>query len=179
MKYLLTILLTFCAFINLQAAQSGPGLPPLTRYNNEVKNYQLDYPTAWQRKDLQQLDLFLFAPLKTPEQEVPANINIISEKVGPEFTLDKFYTQSVTNLLKQLTDINIEKSGDINIDGTQAKWIQYKHRVMSVNLKVMQYFFMDDNILYLITMSAPVDDFDKFQPEFNTIMKSFHFMGRK
>lgn len=181
MKSLVVFILAACASIAPCTAElyAQTTLPQLSRYSNDTKNYSVDYPAGWQRKEIANLDLFLFAPLKNATQEAPASANIISEKVDPDVTVNKFYTDSVTNLVKELHEVKIEKTGDQIIDGAPAKWIQYNHRIMSINFRVVQYFLVKDGFLFLITLSAPSEDFDAYKSEFDAVILSMRFKSKK
>jgi hypothetical protein len=177
MKSLVTFLFFTCAAIGTfnSTLCAEQATAQATHYTNDAKKYSVDYPGAWQKKEISNLDLFLFAPLKNSLQEAPASINIISEKVGQDVSLNKFYTESVANLVRELKDVKIEKSGEQTTDRVTAKWIQYSHQIMSINFRVMQYFYVENGNLYVVTFSAPSAVFDSYRPDFDVVMNSLKF----
>lgn len=177
MKHLIAYILTIAT---LSATWNCPlhaelMAPKTTHYNNDSKNYEVDYPSSWQKKEIPNLDLFLFAPLKNSQQQAPASVNIISEKIGTDVNVNKFYADSIANLVKELKDVKIEKSGDQKIGNATAKWIQYTHQIQSINFRVMQFFLVENGYLYLITYSAPLSEFDTHKPEFDSMTNSMRF----
>jgi len=145
-------------------------------YVNKEKKYSLEYPSDWQKKDVQKLDIVLLSPAKSPTTPTHATMNAISEAVGPVITLDEFYKESVSNLSSQLKDIHIESSGDASLNGTPSKWVLYSHEMQGTKFKVLQYFIVAQENVYLLTFSALADDFDSFRPTFNKIASSFRLI---
>lgn len=144
----------------------------LETYTNAEKGYSIDYPIEWKKNDVPQLDLVLLAPSEKDER-AHASMNIVSEKVGPEINLERFYNESANNLSSALKDVKVDKSGTASLNGTQSKWIQYTHVMQGVTFKVLQYFVVANDTIYLLTFSAAEPDFDKYRAEFEQIVNTF------
>lgn len=142
-------------------------------YVNAEKGFGIDYPSNWKKSDIPQLDLILFAP-STNENGFPhASMNIVSEKVGSEVTLEQFYKESADNLQKALKEVQVQKTGSSNINGTPSKWLLYTHNMQGVTFRVIQYFVVANGSIYLITFSAADEAFDRYLPTFEEILRSF------
>lgn len=139
---------------------------------NSEKHYSLQYPSDWKRNDVPQIDLVLFAPNKVKDGK-PASMNIFSEKVGSSISLDQFYSESAANLTSALKEVHVEKSGNIQINGINAKWIQYTHVMKDITFRVLQYFIVANDTLFLLTFSAAEDDFEHYRTDFENIANSF------
>jgi len=170
---LLTILHA-AAFSHLQAQESSVPVVPIT-YRNDNNKYSVSYPANWLKKDVAKLDLFISPPLKKEEQSGPATVNFTSEEVPSDINLTEFYNESVKSLTNELKNVKIESTGDRILDGVKTRWIVYTHVLQSITYKVMQIFIINYSHLYLITASAPAEDFDLYRPEFESVISTFKF----
>ena len=142
-------------------------------YENKEKNYAIDYPAQWQKKDMPKLDLVLFAPGKEGNTEPQASMNVVSEKVDENVTLDQFYSESISNLTTALKEVQIQKSGDLQLHGTPSKWVIYTHVMQGVKFEVLQYFLVAKDTIYLITFSASAETFNSYSAQFERTAASF------
>jgi len=151
-----------------------PTLPvPKDHYSNTEKGFSLDYPSNWKKSDIPQLDFILFAPSTQANGFPHASMNVVSEKVGSEVTLEQFYKESADNLQKALKEVSVQKNGSIDLNGVPAKWLLYTHNMQGVTFRVIQYFAVANESIYLITFSAANDAFDSYLPAFEEILHSF------
>ena len=152
--------------------------PTLEKYLNSEKHYSIDYPSDWVKSDVPQLDLVLFAPSKEDDGKPHASMNVVSEKVGKGITLDQFYSESATNLTSALKEVQVEKSGDSQLNGVTSKWMQYTHMMQGVKFRVLQYFVVAQETIFLITFSVSADEFDHYRADFEKIAKSFKILNQ-
>lgn len=172
----LCALLTCSAFAISAKEELTTSKPTATRYEHYVsaeKGYSLDYPADWKKSDIPQLDLILFAPSKQTSGYPHASMNVVSEKVGNDVTLDQFYKESAANLAASLKEVNVQKTGAANLNGIPSKWMLYTHNMQGVQFRVIQYFVVAKGSIYLITFSAAADAFDGYRPTFEEIIRSF------
>jgi hypothetical protein len=182
---LLVIFTALLAFLNLShapiygkeaAPQKGPWLKG--HFINNKFNYEIDYPAQWEKKDAPPLDVILFAPIKPGQLHSNATMNIISEKIGTDVTLDKMYSESVKNLSAELKELHIEGSGDAQLNGIPTKWILYTHVMQSLKYTVLQYFIYSGETFNLITFSSPSETFSEFRSDFENIASSFRLLSK-
>jgi hypothetical protein len=165
---------TCCGFSVIAAESNGnTQTVQLEKYTNAEKGYSIEYPSDWKKNDVPQLDLVLFAPTKEAGEMPHASVNIVSEKVGKGIHLEQFYSESVSNLSTALKEVQVEKSGTAELNGITGKWIQYTHVMQGVKFKVLQYFVVADETIFLITFSSSADDFEQYRPDFEKIANSF------
>lgn len=175
-KILMVSFLTCCAFTaqaEEKTSSSQMQTATLEKYTNSAKGYSLEYPSDWKKNDVPQLDLVLFAPSKGTDQTTHASMNIVSEKVGNGISLDQFYSESAANLTSALKEVQVQKSGTTDLNGTTSKWMLYTHVMQNVKFRVLQYFVVANETIYLITFSTAADDFESYRSEFETIANSF------
>ncbi len=157
-------------------ATAAPAKKARETYENKEKNYSINYPGEWQKKEMPKLDLVLFAPSKDATAQPQASMNIVSEKVDTAVTLDQFYSESITNLSSALKEVHIEKNGDSKLNGVPSKWVVYTHVMQGIKFEVLQYFMVANGTIYLITFSATADAFDGYRAEFEQTANSFRLL---
>lgn len=174
-RLLITVALTSYAFsaIAKEEPTTAPKTVQLEHYVSAEKGYALDYPADWKKSDIPQLDLILFAPSTQANGYPHASMNIVSEKVGSDVTLDQFYKESAANLQAALKEVNVQKSGSSVVNGISTKWMIYTHTMQGVTFRVIQYFVVANGSIYLITFSVANDAFDSYLPAFEEILRSF------
>jgi hypothetical protein len=172
MIYALTCTLAVNAVETIQEPRTEQNAQ-LETFKNEEKGYSVEYPSDWKKSDVPQLDLVLFAPTKDHESTPHASMNIVSEKVGSAVSLEQFYTESAANLSSALKEVHVEKSGSSTLNGTPSKWTLYTHVMQGVKFRVLQYFVVANDSIYLMTFSTAADDFDGYKGEFEKIANSF------
>lgn len=155
-----------------EKTEQNQTLPKFETFVNSETHYSLQYPSDWKKNDVPQIDLVLFAPIKEKDGR-PASMNIFSEKVGGGITLEQFYTESAANLTAALKEVQVEKTGNNQINGTNVKWIQYTHVMKDVKFRVLQYFVVANETLFLLTFSSAADDFESYRADFDKIVNSF------
>jgi hypothetical protein len=143
------------------------------KFSNKVTKYSIEYPSNWVKKDVPKLDLVLFAPPKNEASRSHASMNIVSETVGAGVTLDQFYNESLANLRTQLKDVNIENSGTRDLNGIPTKWVLYTHVMQDIKFRVLQFFIVAEENIYLMTFSAVDEDFENYRSEFDKIASTF------
>jgi hypothetical protein len=146
----------------------------MAHYTNKDKKYSFDYPSTWEKKDsLKELDIMVLAPIETPQDDFRQNVSIISGKLQEPVTLDEFYAGNLENLKNSLADFKLEDEGNAKINGILSKWVNYTHTLEKLDLKVMQYFLVIGNYVYVLTCTAEAGKFDRYQEPFSNVVKSF------
>lgn len=174
----------FCSsiFSSINAAESSIEAPPkevgatTEKYTNKEKLYSIDYPSDWQKKEVPSIDFVLFAPPKGTDTQVHASMNVIAEKIDTPVNLNQFYKESVSNITTELKDVKIESSGETRLNDTQSKWVLYSHKMQDIGFRVLQYFVVSKDRVYLLTFSALSEDFATYKSEFEKIANSFKLL---
>lgn len=177
-KLFLPIFASFCFLANFSAyaAEDAAAVQEATsqeKYTNAQKHYSIEYSSKWKKGDVPQLDLVLFAPDTTGKAQPTASINVVSENVGTIVPLQTFFDESLNNLKSTLKEVQIDNKGDASLHGTPSKWVSYTHVMQNIKFRVMQYFVVSGDTIYLITFSDVDDDFQNYKKEFEQIASSF------
>lgn len=165
-------------YLSAGSATSDGATAKLERYVNEEKQYSIEYPKEWQKQELPSLDIVLFSPAKGETSQAHATMNVVSEKVGGSVTLDQFYAESVKHLTTELQEVQVENSGELNLGGLPSKWILYNHVMLNTKFRVLQYFFVAQGTVFLLTFSAPAEDFEQYRQVFDNIASSFRITSK-
>jgi hypothetical protein len=182
----LTVFVLFSGFYHCYSQETQTSAPQtssqestssdLEKYVNSEKHYEIEYPKQWQRKEAPRFDLILFITAKNTQNEIHATMNILSEYVGPSVTLDRFYSESLANLVAELKDTKVESSGERTLHDVPSKWVIYTHTLHGLKLRVLQYFIVANDYIYLMTFSALADEFSEYLPDFEKIAASFRML---
>lgn len=174
-----TLLLgSLMTYLPADPTESESKASTLEKYVNEEKNYSIEYPKDWQKQELPRLDIVLFAPAKDATAQTQATMNIVSEKVGDAVTLEQFYNESVKHLTTDLKEVLVEKTGELQINNLPSKWILYNHVMLQSKFRVLQYFFVANGYIYLLTFSSPTEAFDNYRSFFESIASSFRLLPK-
>lgn len=147
--------------------------PGLETYVNEEKKFSIEYPSDWMRIiDVPEFDLFLFATLKNDSQS-GVNMSVISKNLEDSMTLEQLYSEAISYFSDEDTNI---KSGEISLNGIPGKWILYTLSIQGVEIQVLQYLIVAQNMEYIISCGATGDDFMDYFSEFETIASSFRLL---
>lgn len=146
------------------------------KYTNKEKLYSIDYPSDWQKKEVPSIDFVLFAPPKGTDTQIHASMNVIAEKVDAPVNLEQFYKESVSNITTELKEVKIDSSGETSLNGTPSKWVLYTHKMQDFSFKVLQYFVVSHDRVYLLTFSSITDEYGNYQKEFEKMAASFRLL---
>lgn len=162
------------------AATEEAAAPEMEKYVNEDKKYSIEYPKGWEKQNWPNLDLVLLSPSPIdPGTQTHATMNVISQHVGDAVTLEQFFNESLKHLNSALKDVQVDQTGDQNLNGTPSKWAVYSHKIAEIPMRVIQYFIVADGNMYLLTFSANGNDFDHYRPTFESIASSFRLLKGK
>lgn len=151
----------------------------LETYTNTDAGYSIEFPADWQKNDVPELDLVLFAPNKKTAEHPHASMNIVSNNVGAKIDLEQFYSESEKNLTAVLKDVRVDKTGSHLLNGTPSKWVLYTHVMNGMKFRVLQYFIVSGEMIFLMTFSAEDDDFSDYRSDFENIASTFKIIKSK
>lgn len=100
------------------------------------------------------------------------NINVVTEK-ATGYDLDKYYEANLSTLSTQMPGYTKISSGNVIINGQEARRLAYSHNYTGTATEVETYFFVKDGIGYVITCSAQQGKLTKWKPEFDKVVNTF------
>lgn len=139
-----------------------------------AKGYQIELPPDWKYQHIASLiDLMALSTTKAG-----CNINIVIDKVKKPVTCMQ-YAQQQNQLSKKLHGKNFQVNAPQAFTG-QATGVK-SIATMNMNdkhFKMCQYDFVKGNAAYVVTMTTTVDDFQRAEPEFDRIARTFTLRGK-
>lgn len=138
------------------------------------QDYSITFPSEWDvGAGWTDEDVTALSPSERPDDIFHENVTVLVDDQIGNLSLDQYYASSLDGLKKLATDFHLEDQGDIEIGGNQARYLIFTHRAGIYTFRVLQYILVEDQKAYLITCTATVDSYAKFEPEFKQIAQSF------
>lgn len=150
-------------------AKDHPGI------NAGAGTYSITAPDNWIKKDTVMEGTKLTtitSPLEGPGDDFRENVNIITE-AAKGYSYKEYAAVNLKTIKRQMPDVNIISEEELKIGDEPAKAIVYSFQYGRYDLKNTAYFVARNDIGYVITCTAVIKKFDKFQTDFLTCVNSF------
>jgi hypothetical protein len=174
-KLKLTALLLLIAHLNL-FGQSNKW-----NFINE-KDYSIQYPEKWELNKSGQMgtSFILFSQLNSDTDKFKENVNlIIQDLTGHNIDLNKYVEISEGQIKTMITDGNIISSNRIKKKETEFQKVIYTGKHEMSDLKFEQYYWVQDDKAYVLTLSCEVSEFNDFKDIGERILESFKIKPKK
>ena len=143
-------------------------------YTSSRYLYAVDYPEGWHVKEMGKAVSFL-SLFETPQDKFAENVTVVvedlSDTAAPLSLLD-YHRQSISEAPKRLQDFKLLEEAKTEFIGREAIAILYTATVKDLSFKFKDYKFMIGRQAYVVTYTALKEDFDKYLPLAEKIMKS-------
>ncbi len=138
--------------------------------------FSICFPEAWEQKEgFMGTTVMATSPMETATDEFRENVNVVLESVPRGTALPDYFSLSLGNMRKMMTDFEKHEEGEATLDGQPAKWMVYSFRMGEVNLKTLVYFTVRGKRAYVITATASPETFDQYRPKFEEIIETWRF----
>ncbi len=158
-----------------QTSNVSPVVSETLIYENPVSNFALEYPSNWtiDERGSPPSSILLASPKKSITDQAPETIAVTTEVVTPGTDLEE-YSNSALQVLRTLFPnmIMVNSSTDI-LAGHPANVIEYTYSQNERTLKNTQIWSMVNDVVYVITYGALLDEFDSSLDVFNKVVDSF------
>lgn len=174
-KLKLTALLLLIAHLNL-FGQSNKW-----NFINE-KDYSIQYPEKWELNKSGQMgtSFILFSQLNSGTDKFKENVNlIIQDLTGHNIDLNKYVEISEGQIKTMITDGNIISSNRIKKKETEFQKVIYTGKHEMSDLKFEQYYWVQDDKAYVLTLSCEVSEFNDFKDIGERILESFKIKPKR
>jgi hypothetical protein len=174
-KLKLTALLLLIAHLNL-FGQSNKW-----NFINE-KDYSIQYPEKWELNKSGQMgtSFILFSQLNSDTDKFKENVNlIIQDLTGHNIDLNKYVEISEGQIKTMITDGNIISSNRIKKKETEFQKVIYTGKHEMSDLKFEQYYWVQDDKAYVLTLSCEVSEFNDFKDIGERILESFKIKPKR
>lgn len=140
-------------------------------------NYTITYPPTWTLDNNGRMGMIfqLLSPLSSPEDKFSDNVNLVIQNLTgqPIKSLDQYTKLSENQILTMMTDSKILLSERLNSNGKEFQKITYTAQQGIYKLKFQQYYFIKNELAYVLTFTCVADEFEKYHAIGDKIMDSF------
>jgi hypothetical protein len=137
------------------------------------EEFKISYPTNLKLDESGKngMIFILFTEKSNSTDNFAENINLMIQDLSQlDINLDKYVQISE----KQITDRGkLFESKRIKKNGTEYQRLIYELYVNKFDLKFLQYYFVKNKKVYLLTFSCKKEEFEKYLKNIETVMKSF------
>ena len=140
------------------------------------KNYSIEYPSGWELNKSGQMGtkFILFSQLTSKDDQFKENVNlIIQDLTGHNIDLNQYVEISENQIKTMITDGNIISSERLNKNGKEFQKVIYTGKQGIYDLKFEQYYWVENNNAYVLTLTCEVTEFSDFKIIGENILNSF------
>lgn len=142
----------------------------------DEENYLIEYPENWEvnTSGAMNTKVILFSPIVSKEDLFRENVNYIIQDLSEyKVNLDQYVEASEKQIETLVVNGKILESERLeNKNGIYHKLI-YTGTQGLFDLQFMQYFFVKDNIAYVLTFTCEIDQVESYQKTGERILNSF------
>ena len=153
----------------------SPLAPETLAYTNSEYGFSLEYPKDWNVEEGSAGTVVLFAGPLVGEYEYMVNINIVTEELPSEMTVQDYARMAELQQKKAWSDYVKVKEYTSTIVGLPAVVKTFIATPIDVPLKDIQVFFIKDKVAYIITYNAAIDSHDEYVEFFDLAISTFKF----
>lgn len=171
MRAKLTATATACLIIFL-GQSAGAAAPEKNTYASTSDGFSLVLPSGWAPRK-EPITALTAAPTSSREIDSLLNVKVVVRPKPDGITLETL----VKSATAQWSLIwKILSSADTTIDGAPGKLLTIKQSLGPRVTMVLKAFVLHKDKYFIITFSAPQDQFEKSKPAFEQALTSFRFI---
>jgi hypothetical protein len=143
--------------------------------NAGTGTFSIEAPTGWTKADTSISGLqavFLTSEQESSSDGFLENINVVTEK-ATGYTTGQYFEGNLKAMSTQMPGFEKISSGDAEINGLPAKTLVYSHSYTGKPVDVGCYFFVKNDIGYVVTCTAEKGDYNKWKPKFDVVVNTF------
>lgn len=140
------------------------------------KDYSIQYPENWTLDKNGQMgtNFFLFSELTSETDQFKENVNlIIQDLTGHSMDLNYYVEISEGQIKRLITDGNIILSKRIKKIESEYQKVIYTGRQGIFSLKFEQFYWVQNDKAYILTLTCEEDEFNNFKEIGERILDSF------
>ena len=144
----------------------------------EKDGYSIEYPANWDLDESGQMNtsFVLLSLQEDPLDQFQENVNLlIQDLTGMGIDLDKFTELSLAQLKVMIEDSEVIESKAREANGRQFHSILHKGKQSGFDLTFYQYYWIENEKAYVLTLTTETKKFEKFNVVGTQILDSFMF----
>lgn len=138
--------------------------------------FSISYPKTWtvDRSGQNGTSFYLFSPFLSSNDVFQENVNLIIQDVkGYGITLDSYTAFSIDDIGKSVQNSQILENIRKSAHGLSYHKMVYTGEINGFKLTFMQYYWAENEKVYLLTFTSEPDQFSKYLPVADRILNSF------
>ena len=163
--------LTTIVLASLGASSSTvPDKTPANAYSEATYGFSITPPSFPQVQQDRVVIAIFQAP---PEADFSANVTVM---VDPVKTTRKDYLQASMSTMETTNPrANVRSLVEMKVSGKDAELLDYDATMAGRRLRFLQLLVVADDRVYVVTCTAPLDNFQKYEAQFRKCIDSFRF----
>ncbi len=135
--------------------------------------YSIAYPADWRVKELGKVTMFL-SGLESREDRFAENVEVVVEDLSGQgdVSLFDYHRKSIGSAPRLLKDFKVLEEAKTEFVGREAIAVLYTATVKEKKFRFKKYTLLVGQDAYSLTYTAQNEDFDKFLPVAEKIMRS-------
>ena len=178
-KYLVFFMLYFCLFsCSEDILKIKTDALPSDWKTVDNKAYTMNYPITWELDKSGEMgtDFILYSSIETEKDPFKENVKMSTQDLtGQNISLDEYVEVYEGQIKKALKNSKIEESVLVNINGIDIHKIIYTGQQGAFNLKFEQYYCLENEKAYSITLTCEQTSYEKHKVIGEQILNSLHF----
>ena len=149
--------------------------PVYAGYANKKAKFELQYPTDWQKEEIDNTVMFLSRPESKADKYSDSVTVAVQESSDKLMSLVK-YTQASVEQIKQVIDnYKIISQKDGALGSLPAYYIEFTGKNGDMQMAWFQAWTVKDGQIYILSFAAEANSYQKYLPIAKTIFASFKF----
>ncbi|MCL2480525.1 MAG: hypothetical protein FWF38_02325 [Spirochaetaceae bacterium] len=134
----------------------------------KVENTEIDVPLGWYAQYTKSPQIFfLYSPLEEGD-DFQENCNLMKEMLPGKYSLKDYMEASIEVVKEIYIGLVLEETG--------TNYYVFSGIVNNIRVKQIQYYYIKNNIAYILTFSATPDSFSQYSAIFKKIAESFKIL---
>jgi hypothetical protein len=146
-------------------------------YTNEEEGFAFDYPSGWTMAGSSELEedsiVWLFSPGSYANMLITKSYDYNAHEIF--FATEEDFLVEFSTIAD---DVNIIEMTNIDLNGISARKLKFSAKFEETSVVDIQYFYVIDSYIYVITFSSIQSVFNTYEPVFNAIMDSYRITRR-
>ncbi len=141
-------------------------------YTNTEGKYRLSYPSTWTQTSTESGIIFL-TPAEGEDDQFQENVNILLQDLSAQpMTLEEFTKLSTDQYDAMKESVEVLSVDNATVAANKAKKVMLTLDYSGRPLKLMQYWFIKNDTAYVLTYTAEVGKYTKYEADANKMMTS-------
>ena len=145
--------------------------------DNLEYNFKINYPINWEKRVAKMNTIVAFvAKLENPLEKFRENFTIMARETKLESSsIDQLIDIEITQLKESFLDFQLIRKKKTTLSQIPAYLLIYTGKKKDLEVKIMQYYTIKDNLIYLFTYTTEIEKYEKFLKTIKKMIKSFEF----